>query len=149
MRYQVAFVLMVLSAAHAVDLPDSPSRTIDAPFMAVLAAEAAAKSADFAETAAHLGDRRWVPCMPAYTCMDHGFWLRVQENDSWFGRRPGTARMVTENIGLFGAETVIAYEIKKPHRWLPGDKVVKRLWWLPIAYQIQEHMRLAYRDSKL
>jgi hypothetical protein len=148
-RYQVAFVLLVLSAAHAVELPDSPSRTIDAKFIAVLATEAAAKSADFVETAAHLGNRVWVPCVPAYTCMHHGLWFSVQENDSWFGRRPGAARMVTENIGLFGAESLLAYEIKKPHHWLPGDKVVKKVWWLPLAYQIQAHTRFAYRNSKL
>jgi hypothetical protein len=149
MSYRIAFVLILVTAANAVELPDSPSKTIDAKFLAVLSTEAVAKSADFAETAAHLGNRRWVPCVPAYTCMNHGSWFSVQENDPWFGRRPGTMRLVTENAGLFGAESFLAYEIKKPHRWLPGDKVVSKLWWLPIAYQIQAHARFAYRNSRL
>jgi hypothetical protein len=149
MRYRIAFVLILVTAANAVELPDSPSKTIDVKFLAVLSTEAAAKAADFAETAAHLGNRQWVACVPAYTCMNHGSWYSVQENDPWFGRRPGTMRMVTENIGLFGAESLLAYEIKKPHRWLPGDKVLSKLWWLPIAYQIQAHTRFAYRNSKL
>lgn len=148
MIYRFAIIFILGAASNAVELPDSPSKVIDAQFLAVLSVEAAAKSADFAETAAHLGSRRWVACAPAYTCVNHGSWFSVQENDPWFGRRPGTTRLVTENLGLFSAESFIAYEIKKPHRWLPGDKLLSRLWWVPIAYQIQEHARLAYHNSK-
>jgi len=149
MTRQLLVVLILLAAAHAVELPDSPSKTVDAQFVAVLSAEAAAKSADFSETAAHLGNRKWVACVPAYTCMDHGSWYSVQENDPWFGKRPGTVRMITENLGLFATESAIAYELKKPHRWLPGDKIVRKLWWLPVVYQIQAHARFAYRNSQL
>lgn len=149
MTRQLALVLILLSGANAVELPDSPSKTMDGRFLAVLSTEAAAKSADFAETAAHLGKRQWVACVPAYTCMNHGSWYTVQENDPWFGKRPGTMRMVTENVGIFGAEGLLAYEIKKLHRWIPGDKVVRKFWWLPIAYQIQAHARFACRNSRL
>jgi hypothetical protein len=149
MIFRTTLVLILCMAANAAELPDSPSKTVDKRFLTVLSAEAVAKSVDFLETAAHLGKETWVPCVPAYTCVNHAILYTVQESDTWFGKDPGTGRMAGENIGLFAAESLIAYEIKKPHRWLPGDRVLRKFWWIPIAYQIQAHARLAYHNSQM
>lgn len=148
MAGRIALVFLLVLAANADELPDTPSRVADKPFMTLLSIEAAAKSADFAETAARLGKHHWVPCIPAYACIHHGYLYTVQEDDPWFGKDPSTARMIGENIGFFGAESLVAYEMKKPHEWLPGDRVIRKLWWIPLAYQIQAHARFAYRDSQ-
>jgi hypothetical protein len=147
MTARVLLVLLFVAAATAAELPDPPSRVADRQFFALLSIEAAAKSADFAETAAHLGKQIFVPCVPAYTCINHGYVYTVLENDPWFGKRPSTGRMIGENFGLFGVESLIAYQIKKPHQWLPGDRLIRKFWWLPLAYQIQSHARLAYHNS--
>jgi|SRR5579862_3429675 len=148
MTARVLLVLLLVTAATAAELPDPPSRVADREFFVVLAVEAAAKSADFAETAAHLGKQTWVPCVPSYVCMSHGYVYTVVENDPWFGTRPSTGRMIGENFAVFGAESLLAYEIKKPHQRLPGDRLIRKLWWIPLAYQIQAHARLAYHNSR-
>jgi hypothetical protein len=149
MTRQVLVVLLVITAASAAELPDPPSRIVDKQFLFVMSLEAAAKSADFAETAAHLGKQTWVPCVPAYTCINHGYVYTVVENDPWFGKRPSNGRMIGENLGLFGVESLIACQIKKPHQWLPADRFIRKFWWVPLAYQIQGHARFAYRNSHL
>jgi hypothetical protein len=149
MKVRVLLVLLFVTAANAAELPDPPSKVADKQFLLLLSVEAAAKSADFAETAAHLGKQTWVPCVPAYACINHGYVYTVLENDPWFGKRPSTGRMIGENFALFGAESLIAYEIKKPHPWLPADRLIRKFWWVPLAYQIQAHARFAYHDSRL
>ncbi|HXY03883.1 MAG TPA: hypothetical protein VEI49_09920 [Terriglobales bacterium] len=148
MTHRIIVVLLIITAANAAELPDRPSKVADRQFFLLLSVEAAAKSADFAETAAHLGKQIWVPCVPAYTCINHESAYTVLENDPWFGKRPSTGRMIWENFGLFGVESLIAYQIKKPHQWLPGDRLIRKFWWVPLVYQTQAHARFAYHNSR-
>ena len=147
MTARVLLVLVLVTSAIAAELPEPPSKVADRRFFLLLSIEAVAKSADFAETAAHLGKQVWVPCVPAYACVNHESVYTVLENDAWFGKRPSNGRMIGENFALFGVETLIAYQIKKPHQWLPEDKLIRKFWWLPLAYQIESHARFAYHNS--
>jgi hypothetical protein len=52
----------------------------------------------------------------------------------WATTIPSHSQLVLRNASIFAAEMLVAYEIKKRHDWLPGDKVVRRLWWVyPVA----------------
>lgn len=47
----------------------------------------------------------------------------------WVTTVPPNQHLVAKYAGLYVAELLVAYEVKKPHSWLPGDKAVRKLWW--------------------
>ena len=49
--------------------------------------------------------------------------------------------MVASDAGIFAAELLVAYELKKPHSWLPGDKVIRKLWWAYPAAMVAIHIK--------
>ena len=52
----------------------------------------------------------------------------------WITRVPANPPMVAKDLGLYASELLVAYEMKKPHDWLPGDRVIRKLWWVyPVA----------------
>jgi hypothetical protein len=52
----------------------------------------------------------------------------------WVTSVPSHTHLVFRYAPIFAAELLVAYELKKPHDWLPGDRVVRKLWWLyPVA----------------
>ena len=52
----------------------------------------------------------------------------------WVTSVPAKGPMIAKDLGLFASELVVAYEMKKPHDWLPGDRVIRKLWWIyPVA----------------
>src|SRR6202011_3758263 len=42
---------------------------------------------------------------------------------------PENRHLVAKYSGLYAAELLVAYEMKKPHSWLPGDGVIRKFWW--------------------
>jgi hypothetical protein len=55
----------------------------------------------------------------------------------WVNSVPSHPPMIAKNAALFASELLVAYEIKKPHNWLPGDKIIRKLWWAyPLAMTI-------------
>jgi len=38
--------------------------------------------------------------------------------------------MTAKHAAIYASEVFIAYELKKPHSWLPGDKVIRKFWWV-------------------
>jgi len=48
----------------------------------------------------------------------------------WVTTLPSHTHLVIKYAPIFAAEFVVAYEIKKHHDWLPGDKVIRKLWWV-------------------
>jgi hypothetical protein len=56
------------------------------------------------------------------------------EGAPWATTIPSHSHLVVRNASIFAAEMLVAYEIKKHHDWLPGDRVVRKLWWVyPVA----------------
>lgn len=129
-------LLLLCIPAFSQKLPNAPSaaikseQVIDKKFIVVMAFEAAAKSADFYTTS---------------RCQAAG----CTETDPLFGRHPSDTRLVVENVGIFAADVALAYELKKQHDWLPGDKYIRKFWWMPAAFWTVEHTRLARNNSKL
>jgi len=61
----------------------------------------------------------------------------------WVTHVPSNPPVVARNAGLFAAELLLAYELKKPHAWLPGDRVFRKLWWTYPAAMAAIHIKNA------
>jgi hypothetical protein len=59
----------------------------------------------------------------------------------WVTHVPANNYLVAKYAGLYAAELLTAYEIKKPHSWLPGDRVIRRFWWAYPAAMTALHVK--------
>jgi hypothetical protein len=102
----------VSASTPVVSLPDTPKahRVIDKKFIFVMGALGGAESMRFT-TRKLVIEREYAAGAPWITS--------VPTNRGW----------VAKYSALYATELLVAYEIKKPHSWFPGDKVVRRLWW--------------------
>ena len=48
----------------------------------------------------------------------------------WVTSLPPNQQTIPKDLALYTSEFFVAYEIKKSHSWMPGDRVVRKLWWL-------------------
>lgn len=52
----------------------------------------------------------------------------------WVTSVPANQHLVVQYAAIYAAELLVAYELKKPHSWLPCDKVIRKFWWAyPVA----------------
>jgi len=120
------------TAAPPISLPDAPLsqraevkvnvKVIDKKFIAVMAALGGAESLRF--TTHKL-------------VLDHEFAAGVP----WITSVPANPHLVAKGAAIYAAELLVAYELKKPHSWLPGDKVIRKLWWLYPAAMMAIHVK--------
>jgi hypothetical protein len=97
-------------AAPAV-LPATPApQVIDKKFIFVMGALGGAESLRFTT-------RKLV--------LDHEF----AAGAPWVTSVPPNQHLVAKYAALYALELLVAYEIKKPHSWLPGDRIIRKLWW--------------------
>jgi hypothetical protein len=61
----------------------------------------------------------------------------------WVTRVPLNQQIVVKDGALFIAELLVAYEMKKPHSWLPGDRIIRKLWWAYPAAMATIHLKNA------
>ncbi|HMB84422.1 MAG TPA: hypothetical protein VKI40_10285 [Terriglobales bacterium] len=109
-----------LTVAPPVSLPDTPApqRVIDKKFIAVMGALGVAESLRF--TTHKL-------------VLDHEF----AAGAPWVTSVPPNQHLVAKYAGIYAAELLVAYELKKPHSWLPGDKIIRKFWWAyPVAMMV-------------
>jgi hypothetical protein len=59
----------------------------------------------------------------------------------WVTSVPANRDLVREYAGIYLAELFVAYELKKPHAWLPGDRVIRTLWWAYPAVMLPIHIK--------
>jgi hypothetical protein len=59
----------------------------------------------------------------------------------WVTSVPANQHMVARNLLFYGSEFLVAYELKKSHSWLPGDKVIRKLWWVYPAVMTAIHIK--------
>ncbi|MGA9527297.1 MAG: hypothetical protein WBS24_04190 [Terriglobales bacterium] len=64
----------------------------------------------------------------------------------WVTSVPPTSHVVFKFSGIYAAELLVAYELKKPHSWLPGDKVIKKMWWVYPATMAPMHLANGIRS---
>ena len=116
--------------ASPVSLPDAPAPqtvkvkviVIDKKFIAVMAALGGAESLRF--TTHKL-------------VLDHEF----AAGAPWITSVPANPQLVAKGAAIYAAELLVTYELKKPHSWLPGDKVIRKLWWLYPAAMMAIHIK--------
>jgi hypothetical protein len=59
----------------------------------------------------------------------------------WVTSAPSHSHLVVKYAPIYGAELALAYELKKPHHWLPGDRVLRHLWWTYPAIMTILHVK--------
>jgi hypothetical protein len=114
----------ISTSAPPVSLPDAPipHRVIDKKFIAVMGALGGAESLRFTTRKLVL-EREFAAGAP------------------WVTRVPSNPPMVARDAAIFAAELLVTYELKKPHSWLPGDKVIRKLWWTYPAAMAAIHIK--------
>src|ERR1700687_6130016 len=129
------------TSAAPLSLPDAPTpqrvnvrvnvkvNVIDKKFIAVMAALGGAESLRF--TTHKL-------------VLDHEF----AAGAPWVTSVPANPHLVAKGAAIYAAELLVAYELKKPHSWLPGDKVIRRLWWLYPATMAPIHIKNGVRSIR-
>ena len=116
------------TAAPPISLPDAPVpqtvkvKVVDKKFIAVMAALGGAESLRF--TTHKL-------------VLDHEF----AAGAPWVTSVPANPHLVAKGAAIYAAELLVAYELKKPHSWLPGDKVIRKLWWAYPAAMMAIHIK--------
>lgn len=123
-----AGLVPMYSAATPVSLPDPAdtkrvkSRVIDKKFIVIMGALGGAESLRF--TTHKL-------------VLEHEF----AAGAPWVTSVPANQHLVAKYAAIYAAELLVAYELKKPHSWLPGDKVIRKLWWAYPAAMATIHIR--------
>jgi hypothetical protein len=127
----------VVAVAPAAQLPDAPApqpvqvkakvKVIDKKFIAVMGVLAGAETLRF--TTHQL-------------VLDHEF----AAGAPWVTSVPENQHLVAKYAAIYAAELLVAYEIKKPHSWLPGDKVIRKFWWAFPAAMTVVHTKNGVRS---
>lgn len=127
-------VASTATSAPPISLPDAPVpqraelkvnvkvKVIDKKFIAVMVALGGAESLRF--TTHKL-------------VLDHEF----AAGAPWVTSVPANPNLVAKGAAIYAAELLVAYELKKPHSWVPGDKVIRKLWWAYPAAMMAIHIK--------
>jgi hypothetical protein len=59
----------------------------------------------------------------------------------WITHVEPNQNLVARYTGIYAAEFAVAYEIKKQHDWLPGDRVIRKFWWAYPAAMAAIHIK--------
>lgn len=109
-----AFSSMPVQLATAPSQP-RPERVFDKKFFVVMSALGGAESLRFTT-------RKLV--------VEHEF----AAGAPWVSSVPSNPHLIARDLALFSSEFLVAYQLKKPHPWLPGDRIIRKLWWVyPVA----------------
>ena len=120
-----------LAVAPPISHPDAPAphRVIDKKFIVVMAALGGAESLRF--TTHKL-------------VLDHEF----DAGAPWVTSVPENQHLIAKYAAIYAAELLVAYELKKPHSWLPGDRIIRRLWWVYPASMVPIHIKNGVRSIR-
>ncbi len=66
----------------------------------------------------------------------------------WVTSVPSNPRLVGKYAGIYAAELLVAYELKKSHSWLPGDRIFRKLWWAYPAAMVPIHIKNGVRSIR-
>src|SRR5271156_5329190 len=61
----------------------------------------------------------------------------------WVTSSPQNQPIMLKGLAVYGAEFLLTYELKKSHSWLPGDRVIRKLWWAYPAAMATIHIKNA------
>lgn len=132
---QIAPANNSLSAVALVSLPDAPAPqsvrrpVIDKKFIAVMSALGGAETLRF--TTHDL-------------VLNHEF----AAGAPWVTSVPKNDHLVAKYAGIYAAEVLVVYELKKPHSWFPGDKFIRKLGWAYPAAMVPIHIKNGVRSIR-
>ncbi len=66
----------------------------------------------------------------------------------WVTSVPDNRKMVAEYGAIYLAELLAAYELKKPHSWLPGDRFIQKTWFVFPAALTTIHLKNGIRSMR-
>jgi len=120
-----------------VSLPDAPVpqtaeakvKVVDKKFIAVMAA---------------LGGAEVLRFTTHKLVLDHEF----AAGAPWVTSVPPNQHLIAKYAAIYAAELLVAYELKKPHSWLPGDRYIKKLWWVYPAAMAPIHIKNGVRSIR-
>lgn len=101
-----------------------PERVFDKKFFAVMGALGGAESFRFTS-------RQLV--------LDHEY----AAGAPWVTKAPANQPVMARGLALYAGEFLLTYELKKRHSWLPGDRVIRKLWWAYPAAMATIHIKNA------
>jgi hypothetical protein len=112
-------------------LPEAPTphRVIDKKFIVVMSALGGAESMRFTSRKLVL-ENEYAAGAPWVT--------RIEPNQ----------HLVARYAGLYAAELAVAHEMKKPHDWLPGDRILRKFWWAYPAAMTAIHIKNGVRNIR-
>lgn len=64
----------------------------------------------------------------------------------WAASRPSHAGLSGKGAAIYAAELFVTYELKKSHDRLPGNKAVRKFWWVYPAAMAGLHFRNAVNN---
>ncbi len=98
--------------------PQKPERVLDKKFFIVMGALGGAESFRFTSRKLVI-ENEYVAGAP------------------WVTSVPHNQHIIAKDLLLFGSEFAVAYELKKSHDWLPGDRIIRKFWWAyPVAMTV-------------
>lgn len=118
---------MIATSQYAPPDAPAPKKVIDKKFIAVMATLGGAESLRF---------------ITHKLVLEHEY----SAGAPWVTSVPSGSHMVGKYGGIFAAELLLAYELKKPHAWLPGDRVIRKLWWAYPAAMVPIHIKNGARS---
>lgn len=71
-----------------------------------------------------------------------------KEGAPWVTRAPNHWSLSARNGAIFASEVLVAYELK-PHDWLPGDRVIRKLWWVYPVVMATIHFKKAAHTMRM
>ncbi len=66
----------------------------------------------------------------------------------WVTSVPSNRHLVAKYGGIYAVELLVAYELKKPHSWLPGDRFIRKFWWIEPAAIGTIHIKNGIRSIR-
>lgn len=123
-----SFASYAIAVAPPRPIPDAPVRqkVIDKKFISVMAA---------------LGGAETLRLTTHKLVLDHA-------GAPWVTSVPSTPHFAAKYAGIYAAELLLAYELKKPHSWLPGDKLIQKFWWAYPAAMVPVHIKNGVRSIR-
>ena len=76
--------------------------------------------------------------------LDHEF----EAGAPWVTSVPPNQHLIAKYAAIYAAELLVAYEIKKPHSWLPGDRIIRKFWWAYPAAMVPIHIKNGIRSMR-
>jgi hypothetical protein len=115
----------------------APISLPDAPLSQIVKAKVNVIDKKFIVVMALLGGAESLRFTTHKLVLDHEF----AAGAPWVTSVPANPHLVAKGAAIYAAELLVAYELKKPHSWLPGDKVIRKLWWAYPAVMMAIHIK--------